>query len=228
MAVGLQVRVPILDHRVVEFAWQIPRSMKIRNGQGKWLLRQVLHRYVPEHLVERPKSGFGIPIGDWLRGPLRSWAEALLDKRRLLEEGFFNPDPIREKWAEHLTGRKNRQYHLWDVLMFQAWHEEYQPTIRHSDELTVLCRAELYSRTSRRSPRRNIISCAVRIGICSRGASKFMRFHHRAPTSTISLSETTSCRIRCLSLGRSRRFRIASPYGGSFESSGKSNHTSRT
>jgi asparagine synthase (glutamine-hydrolysing) len=142
MAVGLEARVPILDHRVVEFAWQIPRSLKIRNGQGKWLLRQVLHRYVPEHLVERPKSGFGIPIGNWLRGPLRSWAEALLDKRRLLEEGFFNPDPIRKKWAEHLTGRKNWQYHLWDVLMFQAWHEEYQPTIRHSDEVTVLCRAE--------------------------------------------------------------------------------------
>ena len=101
--------------------------MKIRNGQGKWLLRQVLQRYVPEHLVERPKSGFGIPIGNWLRGPLRSWAEALLDKRRLLEEGFFNPDPIREKWAEHLSGRKNWQYHLWDVLMFQAWHASRPP-----------------------------------------------------------------------------------------------------
>lgn len=124
MAVSLETRVPFLDHKVAELAWRLPLHMKIRGHQGKWALRQLLYRHVPRELIERPKAGFGIPVGSWLRGPLKDWAEALLDEKRLRTEGYFNPEPIRRKWREHLSGRHDHTAGLWCVLMFQAWLEE--------------------------------------------------------------------------------------------------------
>lgn len=127
MAVSLETRVPLLDPDVVAFAWRLPMSMKLRREgrrtTTKWALRQVLYRHVPRALIERPKMGFGVPIGAWLRGPLREWAEALLEPSRLRREGFFEPAPVRHAWDEHLGGRRDRQYPLWCVLMFQAWLE---------------------------------------------------------------------------------------------------------
>jgi len=124
MGVSLETRVPFLDHRVAELAWRLPLNLKIRGKEGKWALRQVLYKYVPRELIERPKAGFGIPVGSWLRGPLRGWAEALLDERRLTQEGYLNPAPIRAIWMQHLSGRHDWTVRLWTVLMFQAWLEE--------------------------------------------------------------------------------------------------------
>lgn len=123
MAVSLETRVPFLDHRLIEFAWSLPLNYKLRDGVTKWPLRQVLYRHVPKKLIERPKMGFGIPLHDWLRGPLRAWAEDLLAEPRLRSEGFFNPLPVRKMWAEHLEGGRNWAHPLWCVLAFQQWLE---------------------------------------------------------------------------------------------------------
>jgi asparagine synthase (glutamine-hydrolysing) len=124
MACSLETRVPFLDHRVVELAWQLPLHMKVRGNTGKWALRQVLYKYVPKELIERPKAGFAIPIGQWLRGPLREWAESLISEQRLLSEGYLRPGPIRQAWTEHLSGKRDNTAKLWSVLMFQAWLEK--------------------------------------------------------------------------------------------------------
>jgi asparagine synthase (glutamine-hydrolysing) len=121
MAVSLEARVPLLDHRVVEFAWKLPLRFKIRDGATKWILRQVLYKYVPPGLIERPKMGFGVPIDRWLRSELRDWAENLLSVKSLSENGLFQADRIRERWREHLSGIRNWQYLLWDVLVIQDW-----------------------------------------------------------------------------------------------------------
>lgn len=125
MSVSLETRIPLLDHRVVEFAARLPLNLKIRNGQGKWILRQILYRYVPRELIERPKTGFAIPLGQWMRGPLREWAEALISESRLKSEGFLDAGLVRKRWDEHMSGRRDWQYQLWNVLMFQSWLDEF-------------------------------------------------------------------------------------------------------
>ncbi len=121
MAVSLEARAPYLDRRVVEMAWRLPQSMKVRNGTSKWLLRKILYKYVPRELIERPKMGFGVPIGEWMRGPLRSWVEDLLDKDTMRKDGIFREELIHEKWEEHLSRKRNWEHYLWNILMFQAW-----------------------------------------------------------------------------------------------------------
>lgn len=125
MAVSLESRVPFLDHDIVEYAWQLPLAFKARAGQGKWILRRVLERYVPRALFERPKMGFGVPIGEWLRGPLREWAEDLLSASRLEQAGYLNPRVVRAIWDSHLTGEDNLQYQIWNVLMFEQWRTRW-------------------------------------------------------------------------------------------------------
>lgn len=128
MAVNLESRLPFLDPAVAELAWRTPWEHKVHQGTGKWLLRQLLHRYVPAELVERPKAGFGIPVGDWLRGPLRSWGEDLLDPALLERQGYLDPEPVRQLWGEHQSKAADRPYELWDVLMFQAWLARWGPS----------------------------------------------------------------------------------------------------
>jgi len=123
MAHSLESRIPFLDHRVVEYAWRLPLSVKYRNGQGKWILRQVLNKYVPEKYFDRPKMGFGVPMGSWLSGPLRDWGEALLDENCIRQQGYLNAAVIRKKWAEHTQGKRDWHSQLWGVLVFQAWLE---------------------------------------------------------------------------------------------------------
>jgi len=124
MANSIETRVPMLDHRVVEFAWQLPLDYKIKNGIGKNILRDVLYKHVPRELIERPKKGFSIPLAQWLRGPLREWAENLLSEQRLQVEDYFYVEPIQKIWKEHLSGKQDHATRLWSILMFQAWLDE--------------------------------------------------------------------------------------------------------
>jgi len=124
MANSLETRVPLLDHRVVEFALSLPMEYKLRNGVDKWVLREVLYKHVPKSLIERPKMGFGVPLASWLRGPLKEWCEELINPKRLNEEGFFNSEIVITKWKEHISGKRNWENQLWDVMVFQSWLDE--------------------------------------------------------------------------------------------------------
>ena len=126
MGISLETRTPFLDPDVIRLAMRIPTKMKIRDGEGKWILKQILYRHVPKDIIDRPKKGFAIPLGIWLRGPLREWAEDLLSYKRLSEDNLFNPDIIRETWAEHLSGRKDCSSKLWTILMFQSWRSSQE------------------------------------------------------------------------------------------------------
>jgi asparagine synthase (glutamine-hydrolysing) len=123
MSVSLETRLPLLDHKLVEFAWSIPMKMKIRDGKGKWLLKQLLYRRVPRTIMDRPKVGFGIPLEHWLRGPLKEWAEHLLSQEHLQKYSVFNPVPVKKIWRLHKSGKRNFQHVLWNVLTLQAWLE---------------------------------------------------------------------------------------------------------
>jgi asparagine synthase (glutamine-hydrolysing) len=125
MAVALEARVPLLDHRVVELAWTMRPDLKIRGGESKWVLRRVLERYVPRELFERPKMGFGVPIDAWLRGPLRDWAEDLLDPKAIAADGLLDPAPIAAAWEAHKSGLRDMQYPIWVVLMLRDWQKRW-------------------------------------------------------------------------------------------------------
>ncbi len=125
MTVSLEARVPLLDHRMVEFAWSLPPHLKIRNGEAKWILKQALDQYVPRAMTERPKMGFGVPVGEWIKGPLRDWAEDLLSEEKLLKHNLVQAEVVRQRWAEHLSGAHNWQAGLWNVLMLQSWADEW-------------------------------------------------------------------------------------------------------
>jgi asparagine synthase (glutamine-hydrolysing) len=129
MSVGLETRIPFLDHRIAEFAWSLPPNFKLSRNVTKWPIRQVLNRYLPSELVDRPKMGFGVPIGDWLRGPLRGWAESLLTEERIRSDGYLNSSLIRQAWTEHLSKSRNWQHKLWCVLMFQSWLDKQKQLI---------------------------------------------------------------------------------------------------
>lgn len=129
MALGLEVRVPLLDHRIIEMALQCPKQFKYKDNTSKRPLREILYKHVPKELIERPKMGFAVPVGEWLRGPLKPWAEEHLSEKALKEKGFFNPDPIRKKWAQHKSGQMNFQYPLWGILMFQEWVKKYDASL---------------------------------------------------------------------------------------------------
>jgi asparagine synthase (glutamine-hydrolysing) len=129
MAVSLETRVPFLDHRVAALAARIPLSLKIRGGGGKHILRELLYREAPRQLFDRPKAGFAIPVGEWIKGPLRPWAEELIETTKLAEEGWFDPVIVQRRWQDHLSGRRDSTAALWAVLMFQAWLREQKPAI---------------------------------------------------------------------------------------------------
>lgn len=126
MASSLETRAPFLDHKLIEYVWRIPHKLKNKNGKGKWILRKILNKKIPKDLTERPKMGFGVPIGSWLSGPLKDWAENLLDEKKLQEEGFLNSNLVRKKWKEHINGKRNCQQDLWNILMFQAWIKDHK------------------------------------------------------------------------------------------------------
>jgi asparagine synthase (glutamine-hydrolysing) len=133
MGVSLEVRCPLLDPTIIEFAWSVPYSMRIGPNGGKLILRNLLARHVPRELFERPKKGFDVPIAEWLRGPLRDWAEALLDPHRLHQEGFLKAQAVRQVWQEHLSGQRSHAFLLWSLIMFQAWYDAWG----RSDQTTI-------------------------------------------------------------------------------------------
>lgn len=148
MAVGLETRAPFLDHELATVAARIPLSMKVRTGQGKLILRKLLRKYVPAQLVDRPKNGFAIPVGDWIKGPLRSWAEELLEPRALRADGWFDPDLVRARWRAHLSGASDSTAALWAVLIFQSWLRE-EPHMRTCLTPILSDRPDFFGRATR-------------------------------------------------------------------------------